>query len=88
MTSIQVTADETAYHGVAFGYYWWIDEARGVVFMNGQGGQFVFVVPDKGLVMVMTAEPNTQGRHQFQVTDALGLVDRIVACAAPDGSDV
>lgn len=88
MTSVKVSADETTYHGVAFGYYWWIDEARGVVFMNGQGGQFVFVVPDKSLVVVMTAEPNTQGRHQFQVTDALGLVDRIVACVAPDSLDV
>lgn len=79
MTSPKVSARETAYHGLSFGYYWWVDEARGTVFMNGQGGQFVFVKPDAGLVVVMTAEPNTQGTHQFAVTTALSVLDAVAA---------
>ena len=77
MTSPKVSAYETAYHGLAFGYYWWVDEARGVVFMHGQGGQYVFVQPSAGLVVVMTAEPNTQGTHQFTVTTALDVLDAV-----------
>ncbi len=80
MTAPKVSAQETAYHGLSFGYYWWVDETRGVVFMNGQGGQFVFVKPDAGLVVVMTAEPNTQGKHQFAVTTALDVLDAIFDC--------
>lgn len=78
MTAPKVGALETAYHGLSFGYYWWIDTVRGVVFMNGQGGQFVFVKPEAALVVVMTAEPNTQGRHQFPVTAALDVLDGVI----------
>lgn len=78
MTVPKAGARETAYHGLSFGHYWWIDAARGVVFMNGQGGQFVFVKPDTALVVVMTAEPNTQGRHQFSVTAALDVLDGVM----------
>ncbi|MDE5605696.1 MAG: hypothetical protein K2I68_00140, partial [Bacteroidales bacterium] len=63
--------------------YWWVDGARGVVFMHGQGGQYVFVQPAAALVVVMTAEPNTQGTHQFAVTTALEVLDAVVGCIRP-----
>lgn len=38
ITSTKVSAPKVDYYNKSFGYYWWIDESRGVVFMNGQGG--------------------------------------------------
>lgn len=64
-------------YGFKFGYYWWIDESRGMVFMNGHGDQFVCVIPSKNMVIVMTAEVNTQGDFQFRPNVAFKYVDRI-----------
>lgn len=77
ITSTKVSAPKVDYYNKSFGYYWWIDESRGVVFMNGQGGQYVFVKPDKNLLVVTTAEPNTQGKHQFSVNTAFEIFDKI-----------
>jgi CubicO group peptidase (beta-lactamase class C family) len=77
MTTTKVSASEVGYNDMTFGYYWWIDEGRGIVFMNGHGGQFVFIKPSKNLVVVTTAEPNTQGLHQLTLSKALDLFDRI-----------
>lgn len=64
------------------GYYWWIDPARGVQFMNGHGGQYAYIVPSESLVVVMTSIPNTQGDYQIQPGEALPVVDRIIeACS-------
>lgn len=64
--------------GFSFGYYWWIDEARHIYYMDGHGGQFAFIVPAKDLVIVMTAFPNTQGKYQILADEAMEIVDRIV----------
>lgn len=77
IASTKVPASEVAYYDKSFGYYWWIDEGRGIVFMNGQGGQYVFVNPTKNLLVVTTAEPNTQGKHQFSISKAFEVFDRI-----------
>lgn len=67
--------------GSQFGYLWWLDKSRSVLFMDGHGGQYVFVVPHKKLLVVMTAEVNTQGRHQFLRQRAFEWVDKIIALA-------
>lgn len=77
MTTTKVSAEAVEYYGMTFGYYWWIDESRDIVFMHGQGGQYVFVKPSKNLVVVTTAEPNTQGKHQFTSPKALEIFDKI-----------
>jgi len=58
-TSRQIDSDVTYGDGVfPYGYYWWI--VPGVGFsMWGAGGQFVLVVPERRLVIVQTAFPNT-----------------------------
>jgi CubicO group peptidase (beta-lactamase class C family) len=77
MTDLQV---QTGYD-YDFGYFWWLDEERGIQFMWGHGGQFAFIVPSRSLVVVMTSIPNTQGDYQIQADDALPVVDQIVeAC--------
>jgi CubicO group peptidase (beta-lactamase class C family) len=76
MTNSKIAKEQTG-NEMTFGYYWWIDESRGIVFMYGHGGQFVFVKSSKNLVVVTTAEPNTQGKHEFLIQKALALFDEI-----------
>lgn len=47
------------------------------VLNNGHGGQYVCITPSKKLIVVMTAEVNTQGEFQFG-KEAFVWVDRIV----------
>lgn len=75
MTTPHVTSD---YLNFSFGYYWWVDENRGITFMDGHGGQYAFIVPHKNLVVVMTAFPNTQDDYQIKADEALSIVDKII----------
>lgn len=63
-------------YGYQFCYLWWKDPRRDMTFMSGHGGQYVCIVPSKNLIVVMTAEPNTQGEFQFG-KEAFEWVDRI-----------
>jgi CubicO group peptidase (beta-lactamase class C family) len=64
-------------YGYQFGYLWWKDISREMTFMSGHGGQYVCIIPSKNLMVVMTAEVNTQGEFQFG-KEAFNWVDRIV----------
>ncbi len=75
MTSTKVSAGQVNTSGKSFGYYWWIDESRGIVFMWGKGGQFVFIKPGKNLIVVTTADPNDG--HVFSIDNALNIFDWI-----------
>lgn len=67
-------------YGYQFCYLWWKDPGRGMTYMSGHGGQYVCIVPSRNLIVVMTAEPNTQGDFQFG-KEAFEWVDRIVNIA-------
>jgi CubicO group peptidase (beta-lactamase class C family) len=60
-----------------FGYLWWREKTRNAIFMSGHGGQFAILIPEKRLLIVMTAEVNTQGDFQFR--EPFDWVDRIVS---------
>jgi CubicO group peptidase (beta-lactamase class C family) len=47
--------------GTSYGYYFWIFPAYGGYAAVGHGGQFIFVVPSKKLVVIYTAWPYTSG---------------------------
>ena len=47
--------------GSSYGYYFWIFPAYGGYAAVGHGGQFLFVVPSKKLVVIYTAWPYTSG---------------------------
>jgi CubicO group peptidase (beta-lactamase class C family) len=47
--------------GPCYGYYFWVYPAYGGFAAAGHGGQFIFVVPAKKLVVVYTAWPYTSG---------------------------
>lgn len=46
--------------GQLYGLGWWIGEAQGsrVVYAWGFGGQMLYLIPDRGLTVVMTANPD------------------------------
>ena len=47
--------------GTSYGYYFWVYPAYGGYAAVGHGGQFIFVVPSKKLVIIYTAWPYTSG---------------------------
>ena len=47
--------------GTSYGYYFWIYPAYGGYAAVGHGGQFIFVVPARKLVVIYTAWPYTSG---------------------------
>jgi CubicO group peptidase (beta-lactamase class C family) len=47
--------------GTSYGYYFWVYPAYGGYAAVGHGGQFIFVVPPKKLVVIYTAGPYTSG---------------------------
>jgi CubicO group peptidase (beta-lactamase class C family) len=52
----KITTNNAVYYGSGYGYGLWTgqgDDAN-VVFAMGWGGQFIMVVPDRGLVVVAT----------------------------------
>jgi CubicO group peptidase (beta-lactamase class C family) len=67
-----------------FGFFWWIYdtdysnlpqvEAFAAI---GAGGQFIFVLPDENLIIVMTSEPYTDGEFSLQ-RDFYQLAEMII----------
>jgi CubicO group peptidase (beta-lactamase class C family) len=72
------------WNGHRYGYHWWTRESNGmkVHFAWGYGGQFIFVIPARQLVVVTTSSLNRgrDGRHLRAVHD---LADRIIAAFPP-----
>jgi len=77
MTQPHVQKDDGDY----LGYYWHIDINRNLHSMDGHGGQFAVVIPNKNLVVVVTAFPNTQDDYQITPDEIIPWVDRIVEAA-------
>jgi CubicO group peptidase (beta-lactamase class C family) len=55
-----VPQGQSGFSGQLYGMGWWIAEARGqrVVFAWGYGGQMIYLLPDLGLTVVMTSDPD------------------------------
>jgi CubicO group peptidase (beta-lactamase class C family) len=65
-----------------FGYYWWIHTENNAFFGMGKGGQYLYIMPGKELVIVHTACPHVgSGYEGVDLRDFLDLVDRILAAA-------
>jgi CubicO group peptidase (beta-lactamase class C family) len=41
-----------------YGYYWWIHPRRQAISAWGHGGNFIFILPGKNMVLVMTSMPD------------------------------
>ncbi len=55
-TSQRVAPGQAGFHG--YGYYWWIDAENNAFYGMGEGGQYLYIVPDENLVIVHTANPS------------------------------
>jgi CubicO group peptidase (beta-lactamase class C family) len=78
MLTVRVSAEKVNWEGNSFGYQWWVDERRGIVFMAGHGGQHVFVKPSKNLIIVTTADKTDDySGFGFYIDKAFDIVDRI-----------
>ncbi|MDR1344221.1 MAG: hypothetical protein LBJ39_02595, partial [Tannerellaceae bacterium] len=60
--------------GVDFGYLWWIDNNRDIVYMWGHGGQFVFINKTKALLVVIKSET---GDAELKLNQGLSIYDWI-----------
>ena len=67
------------YNGHRYGYHWWTREHQGVKvhFAWGYGGQFIFVIPARQLVVVTTSSLS-RGRDGRHLRSVHGLVDRMI----------
>jgi len=66
-------------YGTQFGYLWRLDSGNHRIMMMGHGGQLVCVQPEQRLIVVITAEANTQGDYQMPFYINFDFVDRIKA---------
>jgi CubicO group peptidase (beta-lactamase class C family) len=68
---------KTICNGFDYGYYFWIESNKNYYFAWGRSGQYIFVVPDKELVIVITSEQFTDKGLQTSIEQAPVLVDKI-----------
>jgi CubicO group peptidase (beta-lactamase class C family) len=73
------TGPEQAGSDVHYGYYWWIDDKNNAYFGMGEGGQYLYIIPDKELVIVHTASPSVgAGYEGITLVDFLSVVEMIL----------
>lgn len=74
MTAAQVTSDvnDSSEEPFRYGFYWWI--VPGGASAWGNGGQFVMVVPDRHMVLVHIALPDTADMDGSRLRDFVDLV--------------
>ena len=74
----------SGWSGHQYGYGWWITRvaAHPVFFAWGYGGQFIFLVPSLGLVVVTTSDPEVRSREGEHLAAIHGLVADLVVGAA------
>jgi CubicO group peptidase (beta-lactamase class C family) len=63
-----------------YGMYWWVRPGVRALSAAGHGGQYIYVVPGKRLVIVMTAEPYTHtsdfGVRTTEIEELIHWIDR------------
>ena len=75
---------ESAGHGFDYGFYWWRVPELGAFTAYGHGGQYVLVAPAKQLVIVMTAEPDTNGdAAEIGLPSFVDLARIVIEAAGP-----
>lgn len=63
-----------------YGYYWWLHEQNNAYFGMGEGGQYLYIVPEKEMVIVHTASPSVgSGYAGIELEDFLTVVNMILS---------
>ncbi len=74
----QATAAETG--SADYGLYWWIRPQHNAIVARGHGGQYLYIVPDKNLLIVHTAMPYTgNGYRGITLQEIEHLADIIIS---------
>jgi len=63
----------------SFGYQWWFNTKHNWSIAWGHGGQFIFIIPEKDLVVVVTSIHNTQGNHQIIADEMIPYLNKITS---------
>ncbi len=71
------TTGHTQINGFDYGYLFWVDPQKNYFWTWGAGGQFVFVIPDKDIVVVITSEQFADNQNTT-IEEATDLVDKII----------
>jgi CubicO group peptidase (beta-lactamase class C family) len=71
-----------------YGYGWWVYEIRGYdsCFAWGYGGQYIFVMPEPGLVIVTTSSPDVSEERRGHRQILYDILDRLIVAPAITGS--
>ena len=66
-TSDHISTERQAYAGDQYGYQWWLGwmQSPGFHAASGYGGQYIFVIPEKNLVVVFTGELSVPNYDEF-----------------------
>ena len=63
--------DSIMAHTPDYGYQWWLREVNGVYVFSavGQGGQHIFCIPQKDLVVVVASEIGSRWRDRWSLIE-------------------
>jgi CubicO group peptidase (beta-lactamase class C family) len=63
----QWVEDSISPHTPGYGYQWWLQDVNGVFVYSavGQGGQHIFCIPQKDLVVVVASKPGSRWRDRW-----------------------
>ena len=73
MSKARITQDIGSY-----GYFWWVRPDLNAYYAWGHGGQFIYVLPDKDIVIIFTSYPKNDGDYQISLTQFEDLVYDII----------
>lgn len=73
----EATTVKTVVYEKDYGYLFWIDHSGRYYWTWGAGGQFIFVVPEKSLVIVITSEQFADEQNTT-IEQAIFLVEKIM----------
>jgi CubicO group peptidase (beta-lactamase class C family) len=73
----EATSSHTTINGFDYGYFFWLDLQKNYYWTWGAGGQFIFVIPDKNMVVVITSEQFADNQNTT-IQQATFLVDEII----------
>ena len=70
-----------AHNDLAFGYLWWIIPDRGWYFMWGHGGQYVYIIPEKQLLVVISSLAQVDDDVNLPVETMIGIAKQVAETA-------
>jgi len=74
----QVEMHETDTKDFEYGYYWWIIPEIKAFTTWGHGGNYITIIPDKNLVVVLTRFPNSGNAVGIHLTEFVPILKTLI----------